>query len=261
MFGMSATAYDLKFRLLDIPVRVHPSFWFVAALLGWNDDNLGLVALWIVCMLVSIVVHEYGHGLTTKYFRGTPSILLYAMGGLCQSEGQRTKAQRLAVVLAGPAAGLLLLIVCLLTATLILGITPVEHLALILGGFGFHSDPTTMISGLRKFQSEYAFHLYFFMVQINLLWTLFNLLPIWPLDGGQATQTMLDMVDPRNGARRAHVISLVTAGTLAVMVGSWSQNFFLVLFLAYFAFINFQILQSMHQTRSLGARDDDWWRR
>jgi len=261
MFGTSTTPYDLRFRLLDIPVRVHPSFWFVAALLGWNDDNLGLVALWIVCMLVSIVVHEYGHGLTTKYFRGSPSILLYAMGGLCQSEGQRTKPQRLAVILAGPGAGFLLLIVTLAAATLLLGITPSEHVAIILGVFGFQVDPMTMASGLQKFQSLYAFYVYFFLVQINLLWTIFNLLPIWPLDGGQAAQTVLDMADPRNGARRAHILSLVTAGVLAVMVASWSRNFFLVLFLGYFAFINFQILQAMHQTRSLGARDDDWWQR
>jgi len=261
MFGMSATAYDLKFRLLDIPVRVHPSFWLVAALLGWNDDSLSLVALWIACMFVSIVVHEFGHGLTTKYFRGSPSILLYAMGGLCQSEGQRTKPQRLAVVLAGPAAGFLLLIVSLVAATLLLGITPSEHVAIILGAFGFRVDPTTMVSGLRKFHNEYAFYVYFFLVQINLLWTLFNLLPIWPLDGGQATQTALDMADPRNGARRAHILSLVTAGVLAVIVGSWSHNMFLTLFLAYFAFINFQILQSLHQARSFGARDEDWWRR
>lgn len=261
MFGMSATAYDLKFSLLGIPVRVHPSFWLVAALLGWNDQNLLLVALWIVCMLVSIVVHEFGHGLTAKRFHSSPSIVLYAMGGLCQSDGQRTKPQRLAVVLAGPAAGFLLLIVSLLAATLFLGVTPSEHLALITAGFGFGGDQVQMFSALRKFGGQYPLYLYFFLVQINLLWTLFNLLPIWPLDGGQATQIVLDMADSRNGARRAHILSLVTAGVLAVMVGSWSQNLFLTLFLAYFAFVNFQILQAMHQARSLGARDDDWWRR
>ncbi len=261
MFGMSATAYDLKFSLLGIPVRVHPSFWLVAALLGWNDQNLALVALWIVCMLVSIVVHEFGHGLTAQRFHGSPSILLYAMGGLCQSEGQRSKPQRLAVVLAGPAAGFLLLVVSLLTTTVFLGVTPGEHVALITAGFGFRADQLQIFSALRKFGGQYPLNLYFFMVQINLLWTLFNLLPIWPLDGGQATQIVLDMADPRNGARRAHILSLVTAGVLAVMVGSWSQNLFLTLFLAYFAFVNFQILQAMHHARSLGARDDDWWRR
>lgn len=261
MFGMSATAYDLKFRLLNIPVRVHPTFWLVAALLGWNDENLGLVGLWIACMFASIVVHEFGHGLMTKRFHGSPSILLYAMGGLCQSEGQRTNPQRLAVILAGPGAGFLLLIATLAASTLLLGITPSEHVAIILGAFGFRTDPTAMISGLQKFHNQYAFYVYFFLVQINLLWTLFNLLPIWPLDGGQAARTALDMADPRNGARRAHILSLVTAGVLAVIVGSWTESIFLTIFLAYFAFINFQILQSLHQARSLGAGDDDWWRR
>ena len=30
----AATPYDLNFRLLDIPVRINPFFWLVAALLG-----------------------------------------------------------------------------------------------------------------------------------------------------------------------------------------------------------------------------------
>ena len=34
MLGTSSTPYDLRFRLLDIPVRVHPLFWLTAAMLG-----------------------------------------------------------------------------------------------------------------------------------------------------------------------------------------------------------------------------------
>ena len=38
-FGAAeTTAYDLKFRLLDIPVRVHPWFWIATVLL--NGDPL-----------------------------------------------------------------------------------------------------------------------------------------------------------------------------------------------------------------------------
>ena len=37
---------------------------------------------------------------------------------------------------------------------------------------------------------------------------------------------------------------------------------FLTLFFAYFAIINFQILQSIHQAQSMGLyQEDEWWRR
>ena len=44
MVGAAETPYDLRFRLLGIPVRVHPLFWLVMAVLGWQDRNLPMVA-------------------------------------------------------------------------------------------------------------------------------------------------------------------------------------------------------------------------
>ena len=69
------------------------------------------------------------------------------------------------------------------------------------------------------------------MIWINLLWGLVNLLPIYPLDGGQATQVVLSQVDRRHGVRRAHIVSLVTAGVLAVLAASASRHdYFLAIF-------------------------------
>ena len=39
MVGAAETPYDLRFRLLGIPVRVHPMFWLVSAVLGWQDHE------------------------------------------------------------------------------------------------------------------------------------------------------------------------------------------------------------------------------
>ena len=132
MLGASETPYDLRFRLLDIPVRIHPLFWLVSAVLGWQEQNLPAVALWVACVLVSILVHEYGHALMARAFDASPSIVLWGLGGLCYSQGERqTPAQRLAVVLAGPGAGFLLCGLVMLVTTLIFGITPLEHLQMI----------------------------------------------------------------------------------------------------------------------------------
>ena len=68
MLGATETPYDLRFRLLGIPVRIHPMFWLIMALLGWENRNLGAVLLWVACALVSILVHEFGHGLMSKAY-------------------------------------------------------------------------------------------------------------------------------------------------------------------------------------------------
>ncbi len=90
MLGASETPYDLRFRLLDIPVRVHPLFWVISAVMGWQDHNLPMVAFWVACVFFSVLVHEYGHGLMAMRFHTSPSILLYSMGGLVRNQVEST---------------------------------------------------------------------------------------------------------------------------------------------------------------------------
>ncbi|AMV37049.1 site-2 protease family protein [Planctomyces sp. SH-PL62] len=255
-----STSYDLRFQLLNVPVRVHPLFWLVTAVLGWNDGDLGKVALWIGCVFVSILVHEFGHALMGRRFGGSPSIVLYSLGGLCYSGSERTPGQRLAVILGGPAAGLLLFLLTLIVASLALGMTPGEHLAFMKMVVGLTPDPGSVMGGVQKLQNSTNAELYFNLLQINLYWTLVNLLPIWPLDGGQASQIVMSQVDRRHGVRRSHILSLLTAGVLALLLGVRTGNLFLAVFMGYFAFLNFQVLQSMHDSQAFGSRDDDWWR-
>jgi Zn-dependent protease len=255
-----STPYDLRFQLLDVPVRVHPFFWLVTAVLGWQDGDIGKVAIWIGCVFASIVVHEMGHALMGKRFGGSPSIVLYGLGGLCYSGTERTPGQRFAVILAGPGAGFLLLALTLAVSSLAAGMTPAEHLAIAGGFLGVTPDLDLALGGLRKLGGSRAVSVYLDLVQINLFWTLINLLPIWPLDGGQATQVVMAKVDPREGVRRSHILSLMTAGVLALFLGVRSGNLFLAVFMGYFAFLNFQMLQAMHEMRAFGGREDDWWR-
>ncbi len=263
MLGTSTTPYDLQFRFLDIPVRIHPLFWLMAAVLGFQDHNIPAVLIWIGCVLVSILVHEYGHGLMAKHFRGSPSIVLYGLGGLCSSQGERTPGQRLAVLFAGPGAGFMLCAIVLAVASLALGITGSEHLAVMQRLVGLSPNKEEFLGALQKLSwSKTAQDVYFNMIWINLLWGLVNLLPIYPLDGGQATQVVLNQVDRRNGVRRSHIVSLVTAGVLAVLAVTISrQDLFPVIFFGILAVLNFQVLQSLHQAKAFGVyHDDDWWR-
>ena len=40
MLGAAETPYDLRFRFLGVPVRIHPIFWLVSVVMGWQDRNL-----------------------------------------------------------------------------------------------------------------------------------------------------------------------------------------------------------------------------
>lgn len=258
MVGAPETQFDLRFRALGVPVRVSPMFWLVSAMMGWRDQNLPLVALWIVCVFVSILVHEYGHALMARTFRESPSILLWGMGGLCYSQGERqTPWERLLVILAGPGAGFALAFLVMASWTVVRGVTPDEHLGVVAGmvGLGRHS-----ITLIEKFHGFVEYFTYLFLVWINLLWGLVNLLPIWPLDGGQASQILLTLYDRSRGRRLSHIVSLMVSGMLAVWFGLATDQLFLTLFFAAFAFINYQTLQSLHQEQILGVDRDDWWR-
>lgn len=263
-----ASNYDLRFEFLGVPVRIHPFFWLFSALLGMSGsrNDLGLVVLWVACVFVSILVHEFGHALMGKRFGGSPSILLYSLGGLCYSGSERTPSQRLAVVLAGPAAGFLLLLATLLVYSLLYQITPAEHLALLAAHLG-RENPGAILGALAKLpgglggETNLIRETYFQMVFINFIWTLVNLLPIWPLDGGQAAQVVLNQVNPRNGLRWSHGVSFVLAGLLAIFLGVQSQDLFITLFMGYFAYINYDQLQRLHDQSRYGYQDDEWWRR
>src|SRR5512135_573735 len=159
MLGMpEPTPYDLRFRFLGIPVRVHPSFWLVAALLGSVDDrgfNPQSTLLWVACVFVSILVHEYGHGLMSRIFRCSPAIALYGMGGVCYSEAERQSPwQRLAVLIGGPGAGFLL----------------------------YHAFRIVQrLFSLGVLSNPLGREVVVIMLWINWYWSLLNLFPIWPL--------------------------------------------------------------------------------
>ncbi len=267
------TAYDLRFRLLGIPVRVHPLFWLVMLLISGCSDNLKLGLVFVACGFVSVLVHEFGHGLAHRATGGrSPGIVLYAMGGFCMMDSRPQRpGERLFVLLMGPGAGFLLLAVVLAAARIMYGIHPADALAKFsVGGGPMARGIKVVRSGLGLGDGDFirvAHQLprslelvngFFFMLEINLLWGILNLLPIWPLDGGQSTEVILEQVDPRHARRWTHVVSLLTAGGIALYWASRSQ-YMLALWFGYFAFMNYQSLQALHYS-SFSSRADDSWR-
>ncbi len=258
-----STAYDLRFRLLDIPVRVHPLFWLIMAFLSGRENDITGILIFIGCAFVSILAHEFGHGLMARRFGyRAQEIVLYGMGGYCICDYERqTPNERLAVLASGPGAGFLLMLVTMLAGTVLFGLALGDHLIIVRMLLNLGSGGAIPSMALRTL-GQNALTIYVQMIQINLIWGLLNLLPIWPLDGGKISEVLLGYVNRRNASRRAHTISLLTAGILAVILFRFHQIPMGIWF-AYFGFINYQILQSLPQSTAYRFQDDDgdWWKR
>ena len=191
------TRYDLNFGLFGTPVRVHPLFWVLSAILGWGaiarpDNPLLYLFVWIVAVFLSILLHEFGHIWMGKLFGTDGYIVLYSFGGLAVgSNDVRYRWQRILVSLAGPAIQLVLW----------LGL----HAVVYFGGAAW----------LVR-QPDLVVDLYDQLWYINLFWPLLNLLPVWPLDGGQVCREVCSIFSSRDGQRVSLMVSVGVAGLLAV---------------------------------------------
>ena len=237
------TPYDLRFSLLGIPVRVHPFFWLISALLGFTPNHPEFMLIWIGVVFISILVHEMGHALTMRYFGHNPSVILYAGGGLAtyqsydspwSSFGSSFNNRRespwthIIISAAGPAAGFLL-------AGIVILYLNVGGIAGDLYGIPLSLGTKTLTGPLAVFVHS--------MLWVNILWGMVNLLPIYPLDGGQIAREIAKMFSPYDGLRMSLWISLVTAAGVGLLGFQLVGSMFIGIMFAYFAIMNWQELQ------------------
>ena len=229
------TPYDVSFRLFGIPVRIHPFFWVIALLLGYGSLTGPWDAmLWVMAVLISILVHELGHASVRRLQGYAPRITLYGFGGLTSHRpnqfGTRPSAlSEILAIAAGPAAGL----------SLAAGAFAVYY-------FGIHPSLDTSL-GLyfRGFVLS--------MLAINVFWSIMNLIPVIPLDGGQIAREALVKAFPRRGLEFALMLSVIAALVTVLSVYQifvvyfrGHPPYFLMFLFGYMGFQNFMYLQSLN---------------
>lgn len=214
--------YDLRFSLLGVPIRVSPAFWVVALFLG-SEQSLERALLWVGCVLLSILVHEMGHALVQRLFGGRPEIVLYAFGGFAAAPGVRDSPGRnLLVSLAGPAAGFALY-----------GLVKSLQLAGVL-------TPSPRVDFV-----VYA------LVYINWFWSLLNLAPIWPLDGGRVARELLTLLlPPAKGIVVSLVVSILCGAALAVFLYQTTGSLWNAALFGMLAYQSYETLQQYRASRN-----------
>jgi len=204
-----------------IPIAIHPFFWVFASLIGWlNSGSMMGTLVWVGIIIVSVIIHEFGHALTAVFFKQKARIQLVALGGLTMFEGPKLKFwQQFIITFNGPLFGFFLF----LFATFLLQF----------------SWPPTLAVILKYTQVA------------NLFWTVVNLLPVLPLDGGHLLRIVLEGTFGIRGFKASLLIGAAIAALL-------SFYFFMVqafLIGAFFFLFAFQSFESWRKSRFV-TRDD-----
>jgi len=179
----------LRFRLFGVPVAVHPSLPFVLALLGLSAGSVGRVAIWVGLGTFSVLLHEFGHAGASIAMGGRPRVVLAGLGGFTEPgiTGQLGRSRTIALAFAGPAAGLAL------------G-------GLVAGGLWWFGRPE--VGSTADFAVIIA-------LWVNIGWSLVNLLPVLPLDGGHILAELLPGA-PEVRRQRAQVVSAAVGLVVAI---------------------------------------------
>ncbi len=239
----SQTQYDWRFRILDFPVRVHPFFWLVTAFLGMRGNTPRGTMIWIAVVFVSVLIHELGHAVLIRYFGAAARIVLYSFGGLAITENgygyggrERTPQQQIVISLAGPFAGFLLagvVIVCLFATQRFV------DFPLLGQTVRFGSGANAIVADANREIAPMS-RLVFDLLWVNIYWGILNLLPIYPLDGGQVARQLF-LMNSNDGIKMSLQLSMFTAGGIAVW-GLLSGETYLAFMFGFLAYSGYQQL-------------------
>jgi Zn-dependent protease len=184
------------FRLLGIDVYLHWA-WFVAFLYFTSRpheySNYGWSALEILALFLIVLTHEFGHALACRSVGGQANlIVLWPLGGVAYVNPPQRPGAQLWSIAAGPLVNVAL-------TPVFLGL---YYWAKSQGWAGDHLDGYLLLRNVAI---------------INIVLLVFNLLPVYPLDGGQMLRSVLWYLFGRaNSLLAASIIGFVGVAGLAV---------------------------------------------
>lgn len=194
------------FTLARIPVHTDWFFLVFIAFLAllWGPAGIPLIVL----LFGSVIFHEYGHALTGRYLYGSEchGIYLLPFGGMALIDGDALDEpeKEAMVALAGPLASILLAVASFvlfaLTGSYLLGMLAI----------------------------------------INLLLGVFNLLPIYPMDGGRILKAGFWWYyeDQQEATKKVSGMSFIFAAVLGVVCLA-AGYIWIAILMAFVAYLNY----------------------
>ena len=192
------------FRVLGINVFLHWSWFLVALFQIQSRANRYTSIFWNVleylALFLIVLLHEFGHALACRKVGGkADQIVLWPLGGIAYVAPPQRPGAMLWSIAAGPLVNVALFLVLSLLLLL-----------------------DRIIAFQRLAPDVHAFILILWI--INLVILIFNLLPIYPLDGGQILRSLLWFKFGRtNSLMIASIVGLIGVGGMllyAVWAGS-----------------------------------------
>ncbi len=205
-----------------IPFRIHPSFWILSFFIGFLNTSSPLeILFWMFVVLLSVVVHELGHALSGLYLGKKVSIELTAFGGLTSFDKGQTLSplKEFLCILMGPLAGFLL------------------------AAFAYIIPVTSQPA---------ASYLYLIVI-VNLVWSMLNLLPVHPLDGGKLMSIVFENFFGHAGLRFSYLLSAL----FALLFGLTFMVVRSVLMCSLFLLFAFDSFRAFKQAKFKGSHDVD----
>jgi Zn-dependent protease len=193
------------FQIAGIEVFLHWTWFLVAAyaVQVWRFEfSSPIWAVYLYLGLFALVtMHEFGHALACRQMGGQADrIVLWPLGGIAFVRPPHRAGAMLWTIAAGPLVNVMLL--------------PVLGLAVL----------AARRAGLDV-QDQDLFKTLSWIWKINAFLLLFNLVPIYPLDGGQILRALLWFpLGPARSLAIASGVGVIGAGLFglrAILIGSW----------------------------------------
>ncbi len=228
------------FRVMGINVYVHWT-WFLVAAIQLQNRGLFQSVHWHAAMYLSlfaiVLLHEFGHALACRSVGGRANrIVLWPLGGVAFVEPPPRPGPVLWSIVAGPLVNVLLVPVTLVFAA------------------WAHANARSLPGDLVRYASTMA------MINTGLL--VFNLLPIYPLDGGQIVQSILwFFIGRARSLRFVAAVGLVAAlavGVFAIVSQAW-WTLILAVFIAFEAWRGFSIARYLAAQEAAEQAEKDRW--
>jgi stage IV sporulation protein FB len=208
------------FRAFGIDVAAHSSLIIVMVLtlllMGngfmWQDRVISAAMLFLIVLL-----HEFGHCFGARWSGGeADQIVMHPLGGLALTSPLPTWQSHLITSISGPLVNVVFCIVCGVGLFALTGQVPWKPVYLTPWiHFRGWLDPVWLL---------------FWIYQTNWALLLFNLMPIYPLDGGQITQAALW---PKVGYYRSMLLAATTgivgAAVIVMIAIATNQIWLLIL--------------------------------